>query len=248
MFDAPPRDSSPRIGTLVRSAATPARLSALAILGLAAGSVPLPFLPPRLLTRIRGAVVHDVAGRHGLSLTQEARKELSRASLAVSGGALLTTILFFVKRSYRRLGAMGIVPPLSAWLEVYALGLLLDRYFDRVRSSPTVRIDAHEARNVRRAIDRAVRRSFSPNLHVPHAEVEGEATEDLRDMTTRLSDGFLLAAAALPMFLRRRLEAALDAVLAEGEQRGEAGAGTGGVSGPGGAPGTDGAVAGGEAR
>ncbi len=214
MFEAPPRDPT-RPGTLARSSAPPPRLAALAILGMAAGSMPLPLLPPRLLSRIRGAVVHDVAGRHGLSLTQEARSVLSKASLATSGGAVLATLMFFAKRSYRQLGAVGILPPLSAWLDVYALGCLLDHYLARARTSATVRIDEAEARRIRDVIDRAVKRSFSPSLQVPpHSAHEENATEDLRDTASRLSDGLLLAAAALPIILRRRLHAAFDEALA----------------------------------
>ena len=40
-----------------------------------------------------------------------------------------------------------------------------------------------------------------------------EPTEELRTFSTRLFDGVLLAAAAIPDHLRRRLEAAFDAVL-----------------------------------
>jgi hypothetical protein len=215
MFDAPPRDSSSRTGTLMRSSPPPERLAALAIFAAAAGSMPLPVLPPRLLSRVRGAVVHDVAARHGLSLTNEARRALGKASIAVSGGAVLATLMFFLKRSYRRLGAVGILPPLSAWLEVYSLGILLDRYIDRVRTSATVRIDEQEARAVRRLIDRAVRRALSPNLKVPTETSEPDPAEDLRDMASRLLDGLLLAAAALPTYVRRRLAAAFDEVAAE---------------------------------
>lgn len=160
--------------------------------------------------------MHDVAARHGLSLTQEARTVLSKASLATSGGALLATVMFFAKRSFRQLGAVGVLPPLSAWLDVYALGSLLDYYLGRARSSATVRIDEAEARTVREAIDRAVKRSFSPTLQVPPRSAhEHDPAEDLRDTTTRISDGLLLAAAALPLFLRRRLEAAFDEALAQ---------------------------------
>ena len=62
----------------------------------------------------------------------------------------------------------------------------------------------------------------APMAQQVHVELElgprrsgGEPTEDLRNLPTRLFDGVLLAAAALPEHLRRRLEAAFDAALDE---------------------------------
>src|SRR5262245_37279715 len=102
--------------------APPGRLSVMALLGLLAGAVPLPLLPATALRRVRGVLVHDIAARRSLSLTEEARKEMSEPSRAVRGGALLATVAFFARRTLRRFGVLGIVPPIAAWLEVYALG------------------------------------------------------------------------------------------------------------------------------
>jgi uncharacterized protein (DUF697 family) len=207
----------PRASPIVlrTTAAAPARISVMAIIGMIAGAVPLPFVPAVVLKRIRGALAHDVATRYGLCLTQEARDELSAASRAAQGGAFVTTVVFFARRTLRRLGALGVVPPLTAWFEVYALGLLFDRYLCRTRASHSLRIDASEAKRVRAAIDNAVSRSLSPKLELEPRDPLNEPTEELRSFSTRLLDGILLAAAAVPDHLRRRLETAFDRALAE---------------------------------
>jgi hypothetical protein len=186
----------------------------MALLGLLAGAVPMPIIPATALRRVRGALVHDIAGRYGLSLTEEARKEMSAPSRTARSGALITTVVFFARRTLRRFGVLGVVPPLAAWLEVYALGLLFDRYLDRVRSSQTVRIHGAEAKVVRRAIDAAISRALSTKLELG-PQGNAEPSEDLRDVPTRIVDGILLAAAALPDHLQRRLETAFDRVLDE---------------------------------
>src|SRR6185295_12143822 len=114
-----------------------------------------------------------------------------------------------------RFGALGVVPPIAAWLEVYALGLLFDRYLERVRSSQTLRIHGGEAKLVRKAIDTAVSRALSPKLELKPQHGAVEPAEELRDLSTRVVDGILLAAAALPDHLQRRLETAFDSVLDE---------------------------------
>ena len=187
----------------------------MALIGMVAGAVPLPFVPSAVLKRIRGALAHDVATRYGLCLTQEARNELAAASRASQGGAFVTTVAFFARRTLRRLGALGVLPPLTAWFEVYALGLLFDRYLCRARSSQSLRIQDSEAKRVRAAIDSAVSRSLSPKLELGPRDSMNEPTEDLRNFSTRLLDGILLAAAAVPDHIRRRLETAFDRALAE---------------------------------
>jgi hypothetical protein len=195
------------------STAAPGRLSIMALIGLAAGALPVPFVPGAVLKRVRGALAHDVAARHGLSLTDEARREMAEPSRTARSGAILATIAFVVRRTFRRFGILGVVPPLAAWLEVYALGLLFDRYLERVRASQALRIHESEAQLVRKAIDSAISRALSPKLDLPPRQGVSAPTEELRTFSTRLLDGVLLAAAAVPDHLRRRLEAAFDAVL-----------------------------------
>src|SRR5690349_18739891 len=139
----PPR-ATPALTRVSRPA--PGRLSVMALMGLLAGAVPMPILPGAALRRVRGALAHDIADRYGLCLTEDARKEISEPSKTARSGALLATIAFVARRTLRRFGVLGIVPPMAAWLEVYALGLLFDRYLERVRSSPTLRIHAAEAK------------------------------------------------------------------------------------------------------
>jgi hypothetical protein len=195
------------------SAAAPGRLSVMALIGLAAGALPVPFVPGAILKRVRGALTHDIAARYGLSLTDEARREMAEPSRTARSGALLATLAFVTRRTLRRFGILGVLPPLAAWLEVYAVGLLFDRYLERVRASQTLRIHESEAKLVRKAIDGAISRAFSPKLHLPPRLGVSEPAEELRTFPTRLFDGVLLATAAIPDHLRRRLEAAFDAVL-----------------------------------
>lgn len=195
--------------------AAPGRLSVMALIGLAAGALPVPFVPGAVLKRVRGALAHDVAARYGLSLTDEARLEMAAPSRTARSGALLATVAFVARRTFRRLGVLGLLPPAAAWLEVYALGLLFDRYLERVRASQAVRIHDGEAKLVRKAIDSAISRALSPGLDLPPRQGVSEPTEELRTLSTRFFDGVLLAAAAIPDHLQRRLEAAFDAVLDE---------------------------------
>jgi hypothetical protein len=200
--------------TLARSAGT-AALPVMALLGLCAGAVPLPFVPGAALKKIRGALTHDIAARHGLSLTDEARVAIEQASRRSKNGAILATVAFVAQRTLRRFGMLGVIPPLTAWLEVYALGLLFDRYLVRVRSSSTIRIDGQEAELVRHAIDDALSRALSPSLALNPRALQQVAAEELRSGATRVIDGVLLAAAAVPEHLQRRLETAFDLVVQE---------------------------------
>ena len=68
---------------------------------------------------------------------------------------------------------------------------------------------------MRKAIDTALSRALSPKLELRPQPGNVEPTEELRDLPTRLIDGILLAAAALPDHLQRRLESAFDDVLDE---------------------------------
>src|SRR5436309_8079180 len=55
------------------------RLAMLTAYAMAAAFIPLPFVPERLIARVRGAVVHDIMNRHGLSLTSDGRAALASA-------------------------------------------------------------------------------------------------------------------------------------------------------------------------
>ncbi|WP_437675218.1 hypothetical protein [Sorangium sp. So ce131] len=193
------------------------RLAVLTAFAVGASWIPLPVIPDRLLTRIRGAIAQDTVARHGLSLTTDAR-----ALLAQPGGDRNTfrkAASLLTREVLRRLTPAQAVAAAACGLEVYALGHLLDRYITHVRRTSAVRIHADEARRVRDAIDRAVRRALSPSLRASVTILPG-GSEDLRDEFTRWIDAFLLAGAAAPEYVGRRLDVAFDEIAATGFDHG----------------------------
>lgn len=189
------------------------RLTVLSTFVMAANAVPIPLLPDAVVTRIRGAIAHDTAARHGLGLTSDARTVLAsvdaenRAMARRAGETLIREVL-------KRLGPLAVMGTLSRGIEAYALGLLLNRYIERIRASAKARIDVDEARRIRDAIDRAVLRVLSPALK-PETTTMSRGGEDLRTETTRWLDTLILTGASLPGYLERRLEAAFDDIAAE---------------------------------
>lgn len=190
------------------------RLAVLTAFALAASAIPLPLLPDFVVVRVRGATAHDVVARHGLSLTNEAR-----AVLASPGGTSEKVLArkageTVVREILKRLGPMAAVATITRGVEVFALGLLLDRYIERVRASASVRIDIDEAKRVRDAIDKAIFRSLSPTL-APSSTTLRRGAEDLRGEITRWADAAFLTGASLPSYIERRLHAAFDEIVAE---------------------------------
>jgi len=53
------------------------RLGTYTMMGAASGVVPLPWIPDAIVRRVRGALIHDLTSRHGLSLTPDARSALT---------------------------------------------------------------------------------------------------------------------------------------------------------------------------
>ena len=197
-----------------RSAAS-GRLAILTGLSLAASALPVPLLPDRVILQIRGAIAQDVAARHGLSLTAEARRSFAESRQDSPMGDILKRGIGFLSKTFvKKLSPLTSLFTASAAVEVFALGHLLDRYLDRHRSTGSVRIQAEEAREVRRMIEAAVVRAFSPALR-PEPVPLLPQVEDLRDEFTRWVDTVLLSSASVPAYLERRLDAAFDAVLAE---------------------------------
>jgi hypothetical protein len=189
------------------------RVTTYAALGAVAGSVPVPWVPDALTRRVRGALAQDIAGRHGLSLTIEARAVLSEPSGTEGprgfGGQ---AIKFITGRVLGRFGPLGIVPPVRTALETFVLGHLFARYLDRARTEHASRIDVAEARRVRRAIDQAVVHAFSAEVHSALDEMP-EPAEELRDPITKFIDTALMTTAGLPGWIVRRVDAAFDDVL-----------------------------------
>ncbi len=191
------------------------RLGVYAALGATVGSVPLPWLPDVLVRRVRGALVHDVAMRHRLSLASDARDILAEPSGPDGPRGLLSQALRFVGfkvalRAITGLGPIGIVWPVRNALETYVLGHLFDRYLEISRTERTNRIELDEARRVRRAIDSALVRAVTVATMPVR---EADAVVDDRDASTVLIDSLLGATASIPERLVRRLDAAFDDLL-----------------------------------
>jgi len=192
----------------------PGRLAVLTGVSLAAGAIPLPILPDRVLVHVRGAIAHETATRYGLSLSADARAMLAKPVSQDKVRAVLRKAVELVtRRLLRRLSPFAPLAVGASALEVFALGLLLDRYFDRVRASGTLRVQESEAQRVRTAIDTAVLRAFYPSTR-PQKLLLPEGVEDLRDEFTRWIDTILVGGATLPSYLERRLVAAFDDLVA----------------------------------
>ncbi|HXN33385.1 MAG TPA: hypothetical protein VN894_16060 [Polyangiaceae bacterium] len=206
------RDAAARLQVSARPSVDRSRLAVYTTLGASAGALPLPWLPDALLRRVRGALVHDCAVRHGLSLTREARAILSEPSGSDGPRGLASQALRYLGvrlavRALARFGPIAAVWPLRDALRTYALGHLFDRYLDTGRTDRAVRIDADEARHLRRAIDSALARALTIE---PLSVEEPAAIDDQRDAATALVDWLIGLAAGLPDRLLRRLDAAFD--------------------------------------
>src|SRR5579872_7048158 len=122
------------------------RLGVYAALGATAGSVPLPWVPGALIRRVRGALVHDVAARHGVSLSSEAREALSEPSNPESPAGIVSRAMRYAGkrialRALAQFGPLRALWPLGQALRTYALGALLDRYLSQRPPDAPPRID-----------------------------------------------------------------------------------------------------------
>jgi hypothetical protein len=191
------------------------RLGVYAAIGASVGTIPIPWLPDAFARRVRGALVHDVAARHGLSLTREARDLLAEPS-GPDGprGLLAQAVRFFgariALRALTSFGPFAVVWPLRIALGTYLLGHLFDRYLDLARTERAVRIDVEEARRVRLAIDGAVVRALT--VVTPSAP-EPSIIDDQREAAAVVVDALLGLAAGLPARVMLRLETAFDELL-----------------------------------
>jgi hypothetical protein len=211
------RETTPRVGP--RSPVDRGRLGVYAALGASAGAVPLPWVPDSLVRRVRGALVHDVAVRHGLSLSRDARDVLCEPAGPDGPRGLVAQTVRFVGlrlagRALTRVGPLRLLWPVRNALQTWALGHLLDRYLELGRIERAVRIDAGEARRVRQAVDGALGRALT--VDAP-GEEEPTVIDDQRDAATAFVDGLLGLAAGVPGRLVGRLDAAFDDLLAHGD-------------------------------
>ncbi len=189
------------------------RLGTYTVLGAATGIVPLPWVPDAMVRRVRGALVHDLTARHGLSLTPEARAILVEPSGADGPrGVISQGFTFVVTRILGRIGPLAMLPPVRSALGTWVLGHLLQRYLETARTARSVRIDVEEARRVRRAIDQALLYALTTDARRSR-EDPPIPPEDLRDPSTQIVDGVLISIASMPNWLVRRVEAAFDEVL-----------------------------------
>lgn len=205
---------SRRVDALGRRQLGGGRLGTYTILGGATGIVPLPWVPDAIARRVRGALVHDLTSRFGLSLTPEARQVLVEPGGGDGPRGLISQgVTFAVTRVLGRFGPLAAVAPVRSALGTFVLGHLLQRYLDGARTVRAVRIDVEEARRIRRAIDQAL-------LYALTTEARGSGDdasippEDLRDQSTQIIDGVIISMASLPGWFLRRLDAAFDEVLA----------------------------------
>lgn len=195
------------------------RLGVYTALAAAAGTVPLPWLPDGIARRVRGALAQDIAARHGLSLSAEARDVFCQPEPRENArGVMGQAVKFVTGKLLTRFTPLGFVPPLRAAAQTFALGHLLDRYLAGQRTDRALRIDVAEARRVRSAIDDAFMAAMRGELKVDEG-ARFAPPEDLRDNATQLVDGVLIAVASVPDWLVRRLDAAFDACLSEGHER-----------------------------
>jgi hypothetical protein len=199
-----------------RPAVDRGRLGVYAAFGSAVGAVPLPWLPGSLAKRVRGSLLHDIAVRHGVSLTPEARAALADpASVDASPRGWIEQGVRFVgvrlaARALTRFGPISMVWPLREAVRTFALGHLFDRYLATLRTERAVRIDVEEAKHVRRAIDGAFARAVTL---APEPVEEPTPVDDQRDAMTALLDGLFSLAAGVPDRLVRRLDLAFDELL-----------------------------------
>jgi hypothetical protein len=190
------------------------KLETFAVLGGFVGTVPLPWLPDALSKRLRGALVQDVAARHGLALTPDARRTLADpAATKAKRGPLGQAFGYLTRKLLVRFGPLAVLPPLRGALETYVLGYLFDRYLSRGPRAGRMRVDGDEARVVRHAIDRAVLLVVSPErgLEWPTTPLP---PEESRDELTQALDGILSATTTIPSWLLERLATAFDEALA----------------------------------
>jgi hypothetical protein len=198
---------------LTRGGMAAGRVGTYTVLGALAGSVPVPWLPDAVARRVRGALVQDIAARHSLSLTPEARNVLAEPAGTEGPRGLIAQMTRYMAGSVLgRLGPLGFVPPVRAALETFMLGHLFHRYLAIARSDRSVRIDVTEARRVRQAIDRSMLHAFAGEVR-GEPEEPGASPDDMRDAGTQLFDSVIIGVAGIPGFLVRRVDAAFDDLL-----------------------------------
>jgi hypothetical protein len=193
---------------------SPGRLGTFTLLGAAAGGVPLPWVPGALARRVRGALVQDIAVRHGLSLSPRARTILADPNRSERANrATREAMRYLAVRILGRFGPARLFSPFRSALATFVLGHLFTRYLAS-REEGETRIAEDEAARLRDVIDRAMVHALTAGIEVDF-DSQGLAVEELRDEVTQAVDRVLIATAAVPSWLIRRLDAAFDDMLAK---------------------------------
>ncbi|PIE06205.1 MAG: hypothetical protein CSA75_00760 [Sorangium cellulosum] len=189
----------------------------LSIMGAATNAIPFPFIPSKMVSNVRGAIAYEVARSHGLTITNNARRVLSIAHSTHSRKAQLVGLASWAaRRIFRKTGPFWMLSPAAAALETFALGHLLNRYFEEARKNHSVRVECDEALRIRRIIDITLQQTLSPDLVVPKGyRPDNPPGEDPREDITKLLDWALLSTASLPFYLLRRLDASFERVVAD---------------------------------
>lgn len=210
--DVMPKSSYP----LAPRALEPSRTFAYVSMGALTSALPLPWVPDVVTRRVRGTLLHDIATQHGLALTEEARQILSEVwfSGLPKLGALPAVLAqqagkFALGRALAFLGPLGWLPPVRNALYTYILGHVFSRYLETARRSRAIRIDAEEAKLVRKALERAMVATLTVESRSPWKDTVAPP-EELRNGATQLVDGVLLSIACLPSWLVERLDTAFD--------------------------------------
>lgn len=192
------------------------RSLAYSSLGALSGALPLPWVPDLVVRRIRGTQLHDIASRHGVALMDEARDVLVESWFpgvpklsGMAAAAFSQAGRFAAGRVLSFLGPLGWLPPVRSAIYTFVLGHLFERYMETARISRAVRIDADEARLIKKAIERALLAVATVKSESPWKD-RIDAPEELRTDATRLIDGIILSMASLPGWLVSRLDSAFD--------------------------------------
>lgn len=195
---------------LARKPMDASRAGAYAALGALSGVVPIPWVPGVAVKRVRGALMHDIAARNGLSLTADARTVLEDPwNPTGAPKAWMHVARFLTNRVVSRLGPLAWLAPFRSAFSIFALGHLFERYIGTTRTSRSMRIDAAEARVFRRAMDKALLLVLTLEVQSPWRDAP-RAPEDLRDARTQMVDGVVLSIASLPGWVVERMNAAFD--------------------------------------
>lgn len=210
--EAPPASTYP----LSRHKFDSSRSFAYSSLGALSGALPLPWVPDLIVRRVRGTLLHDIASRHRVALTDEARDVLVESWFpgvpklsGMAAAAFSQAGRFAAGRALSFLGPLGWFPPVRSAIYTFVLGHVFERYMETARISRAVRIDAEEARLIKKAVERALLAVATVKSESPWKD-RIDAPEELRNDTTRLVDGVILSVVSLPGWLVSRLDSAFD--------------------------------------